>query len=113
MPIASMLVHTVSILTPAETTDRRGSTVKDWAEATTQAGVAAWMHQRSTVEIRDGREARVTSWAAFLPATATITAMDRIVWDSRTFEVAGDPLPAHGGDGSVHHYEVPLKIVGG
>jgi len=111
MPIASMLVHTVSIVTPTTTTDRYGSEVKVWAGSGSSS--PAWMRQRSTLETVEGREARSSDWVAFLPAGTSVTAMDRIVWDGRTFEVAGDPLKAHGRTGEVHHIEAPLRIVEG
>ena len=107
-----MLVHRVTVTAPAAGTDRYGTTVKDWENSTAQTNVPAWMHQRSTTETRDGREARVTSWVAFLGPHVEVSAMDRITWDSRTFEVDGDPVVAFAPEG-VHHVEVPLRIVRG
>ena len=109
---SSMLVHRVDILTPGTGTDRYGSTVKDWAAPVTVSNVPAWVHQRATGENKNGREARVSSWVAFLGPSVNIAALDRIVFNGRTFEVDGDPVPADDMNGA-HHIEAPLRIVEG
>lgn len=111
MTLAGLLVHDVTVLTPAAEADRYGGTVKRWDTATSST-VKGWVSQQSRSENLDGREAQVSGWVLFLHPDATITGKDRVVWEGITFEVDGPPNPASSPRG-LHHYEVPLRVVDG
>ncbi len=111
MTLTSLLVHDVTILTPAEDTDRYGNTVKNWDNATPTT-VKGWVSQSSQTEDSDHREAQVSEWRLFLHPNASITGADRVVWEGITFEVVGPANPAWSPAGR-HHLEVPLRVVAG
>ena len=111
MTLTSLLVHDVTILTPATTTNRYNDAEKDWDNAT-ETTVKGWVSQRSQIEDREQREAQVSDWILYLHPDETITGLDRVVWSGITFEVDGPANPAWSPRGQ-HHLEVPLRVVDG
>jgi head-tail adaptor len=111
MGLTSLLVHDLTIQRPASAADANGFTVKDWDDPT-ETSVKGWIVQLSTTEDRDGREAQVSSWQAYLHAETDVLGGDRVVWGSRTFEVDGTPQHAWTPRGE-HHVEVQLRKVDG
>lgn len=115
MTLTSLLVHDVTILTAASTTDRYNNTVKDWGNAT-ERDVRGWVSQRSQLEDHDQREAQVSDWILYLDAGDPITGANRVRWNDPasavTFEVEGPPNPAWSPRGE-HHVEIPLRVVTG
>ena len=111
MTLASLLVHDVTILTAATTTNRYSDAEKDWDNATS-ATVKGWVSQRTQLEDHDQREAQVSDWILFLHPDATISGANRVQWEGITFEVEGPANPAWSPRG-VHHLEVPLRVVTG
>lgn len=111
MSLRGLLVHDVVIVNPRLGTDRYGNEVKDWFAAT-RTPSQAWVAQRTASEIRDGREALVSSWTIMLPADTDISGLSRVEWAGRTFEVDGEPVLAHTRRGP-HHLEATLRIVEG
>lgn len=111
MTLTSLLVHDVTILTPAATTGRYGDEEKDWANATNST-VKGWVSQRTQSEDHDQREAQVSDWILFLNPDETITGGARVQWEGITFEIEGPTNPAWSPRG-VHHLEVPLRVVTG
>lgn len=111
MSLAGLLCHEVTILRPATVEDRYGDQVKTLTGARRWSSLARVV-QTSRVEDRDGREARVTDWLCYLPASTDITALDRIVWNGLTFEVRGVPNRAPDRR-SEHHVECDLELVEG
>lgn len=111
MGLQSLLVHDITLVRPASTTDANGFTVKSWASAT-ETAVKGWIAQTSSTEVRDGREAQVSTWTLFLNAEADVLGGDRVEWGSTTFEVDGAPQHAWTPRGE-HHVECPLRVVAG
>lgn len=111
MSLTGLLVHDVTILTPASVSNRYGGTDKDWENAT-ETEVKGWVAQQSRTEVIDGREAQVSTWVLFLHPDATIDGTYRVQWEGVTFEVDGPKDPAWTPRG-LHHYEVPLRVVSG
>jgi hypothetical protein len=109
--LTSLLVHDVTILTPATTTGRYGDTEKDWDNAT-ETTVKGWVSQRTGTEDHDQREAQVSDWILFLHPDETISGAARVTWEGMTFKVEGPANPAWSPRG-LHHYEVPLRVVTG
>lgn len=112
MTLVSLLIHDVTIVSPALVANRYGGMEKDWDNAT-DVTTKGWVAQRSTTEeIGGGREAQVSEWVCFLHPDETVEAADRISWGDITFEVAGTVNPAWSPRGE-HHLEVPLRVVTG
>jgi hypothetical protein len=109
--LASLLVHTVTILRAGTTTDRYGNTEPDWDAATSETA-KAWLSQQSRTEDVDGRDALIQVWVAFLPPDVSVSGHDRLVWSGITFDVDGPLLPAWTPRG-LHHYEATLRVVEG
>ena len=112
MSIEALMTHDVIIVRPGTTTDRYNDSVPDWTN-TTRRRAKAWVSQRTASEINDNRDAEVSTWQGFFPATVDLRSGDRVVWGPITFEVDGPPNPAHRPGSGVHHYEAPLKVVEG
>lgn len=110
MSLLSLLVHDVTLLEPASTTDAYGDTVKDWGGATEHETVGR-MVQRSATEALGDREADVTDWTLYLAGDETISHQARVRWRGLLFEVTGAAQPAIRRDPTVHHLEVPLRRV--
>jgi head-tail adaptor len=106
---ASLLIHTVSWIVPTTSTDAYGNTVKTWGSGTSISGR---VEQNKADEPReDGRDAAEREWTLFTNQDG-ISAKDRIVFGSLTFEVEGPPAPTYGATG-FHHAEVHLRLVEG
>jgi hypothetical protein len=115
MTLTSMMVHDVTVVHAATTTDAYGDQAKDWAAASRTA-TRGWVSQTSGSEVLDGREAQVSDWVVFLPARSHgRSGGDRIEWadlPAVTFEVDGPPNPARTPRGP-HHIEARLRVVEG
>ena len=102
---ARLLPHVVTIVTPAAgSADPHGA-------AATRTEVAAWVEQQSRSEaatvLRDGRE---QGWLLVTNHLA-VTALDRVEWDGRTWEVDGPPRPVHTpASTAAHHLEADLRL---
>jgi len=106
---ASLLIHTVTWIVPTFPTDAYGNSVPSYGSGTSIAGR---MEQNRAAEPReDGRNAAEREWTLFTNQDG-ISAKDRIVFGSLTFEVEGPVAPAYGGAG-FHHGEVHLRLVEG
>ena len=83
-----ILPDTCTIQRAARTVDGIGQPVLTWANLAT--GVACRLSQRRAVEeVQGERVLRVTGWVLTLPDDEDVTAADRVVVGSRTFEVTG------------------------
>lgn len=104
-----LLPHTVTVQTAGTTTDRYGNTIQDWsdpAEVTAKARVELVLTQNPN-EVTNGRNDATSTWRIF--TNATLTLRNRIVWDSRTFDVDGEPGPNYDA-ADLHHYEAILRL---
>jgi len=107
-----LLPITVSWVHPGTTTDDYGNTVRDWSEgAVTATDLPVMIEQRRAIEQLDGRDATVTTLVLFTNELA-VEAVDRFVWDGRTYEADGDPWVVYAPDGP-HHAEVAIQRVEG
>lgn len=108
-----LLPITVSWIHPGTTTDGYGNSVPDWSEgaATTTSSLPVMIEQRRAVEELDGRDATVTTLVLFTNELG-IEAVDRFVWDGRTYEADGDPWVVYS-PGGPHHAEIAIVRVEG
>lgn len=85
--------ESVTILTPATTTNRYGRTTvdPDWGNATSTVVEGCLFAPTSTSEDNDGRTAVVTGARLYLPTGTAITAADRVTIRGTTYELDGDP----------------------
>lgn len=111
MLFTTFLARTVTILTPGSTTDRYNNTVLDWA-APTSRNAKAWFAQQTASEDHAQRDAQVTEGTATFSADVGLTPSDRVLIDSTTYEVVGQPHIAWTPRGP-HHVEVRLRAVAG
>ena len=103
--------HRVQLLTAGTTTDRVGSTVESWDEATTEEA-GAFVQPTAGTEAHSSTGTRLeASYFAFLDRP--ITAAQRVMWRGRTYLVDGVPLDIEDGSGRYHHTEARLKLVEG
>lgn len=110
MSLATLLVHTVTIVRAGTLTDGYGDTVADWSTATSTSAKARVAHRSSDEELGE-RDARLSEWVAYFETGTDVTATDRIEWDGRTFEVVGPPNPAPARSSTAHHIEANLREV--
>lgn len=116
-----LLVHSVTLVRPAETTDAYNDTTYDYGPAATRTGIAAWLQQdQRTEQFRDGRDPLDERWL-MVTNHADISGLDRIEWAEHpggavTFSVDGPTEPTYApvsAGNTLHHTEVQLRIVSG
>lgn len=106
------LPHTVILVTPATTTDRRGDSSLDYGVSASRASVPGWMQEQQASETVDDRDVRVSTWRLFSTATPTLNALQRVEWNGSTFEVVGRPNHLSTPRG-YHHTEAELRLAEG
>lgn len=105
-----LLNRSVTWTQPGSTTDGYGDTVTSWSSGTTSATIKARIEQSASAETDDAtRDATATTWRLFTNETG-ISAEDRIVDGSDTYEVSGTPAVVDG-PGGTHHVEAVLRRV--
>lgn len=105
------LPHTVTVLTPATTTDVYGNTVLDWDNATS-ATRRAYMQPTGADEVTQqaSREAQVREYRCF--DNSGFAGTERVTWASLTFDVVG-PSRRWDTPRGLHHYETAMRVVEG
>ena len=119
-----LLVHTVTVVEPAETTDGYNNTTYDYGPGATRtvleadgAGGGAWLQQdERTEQFRDGRAPLDQRWL-MLTNYSPISGLARIEWPDHpagpvVFDVDGPTEPAYTPVG-FHHTETRLRIAAG
>lgn len=110
MSYASLLIDQVTILNEAESeeTDRYGNDVVSDDDGTLYP---ARVVQMAASEVDDlTRDTRTTTYEVYLPKTADVSALSKIVWESETYRVVGDPNRVPGRSG-LHHIELRMEKV--
>lgn len=84
--------------------DRRGTQVRDWANATSiEIGGCSVQPSQSTRDF-DGRTLSVSEeWALYAPPGADIRAGDRVSWRGVDYEINGAPMPWESPTGRISH----------
>lgn len=105
-----LLIHTVTIYPYNDgVEDRYGNPVASWG---TGVDYPARVQQETSAETLINRDTRTSVYTAFLPPTATVSALSKVDWQGRTLQVVGDPDMVDGAIG-VDHLEVVLEVVSG
>ena len=105
MSLLALLPQTATVSRKtAAGANRYGNTKYTWADA---AEYPARLTQLSAEERQDRQ---VVEWKITLPAGADITAADRVVVESDTYEVVSDPYHVRAGR-RVHHITATLRRV--
>lgn len=105
--------HTFTVVTPNVVTDRRTDEQLDYGDTATRVpGVPGWIQQTSSTETVNDRDVRVTRTMLFSDSTPTLTALERIEFNGRTYRVDGPPNHLTDPSG-YHHTEAGLLLVEG
>lgn len=84
--------ETVTILRGASATDRYRNPVVDWANPTrTDVDALAVAPTSATEDIAAGRDATVTTFDLYLPATTDLRPTDRVEVRGAVYDVDGEP----------------------
>lgn len=113
---ASALIHQVTVVAPAETTDSYGDTERDYGIAATRTPLDTFLQQDTRTETYpDGRVVTEQVWTLFTLTDGVLGAYSRVEWPDRglTFEVFGQPEPTYRLAGSFDHVEATLRIAEG
>lgn len=109
---AHILIHTVTRVRAATSTDAYNNTVLSWGETASTLAMTAWLQQDDRAEPRsDGRDPLEQRWLLMTNDT-DIVGGDRVVFGDLTFEVEGPPEPVYTMNG-FHHTEATLRVVTG
>lgn len=115
-----LLIHDVTLVEPAETTDAYNNVVYDYVNGT-RTQVKVWLQQDQRLEqFRDGRDPLDQRWL-LVTNHPTISGHARIEWADHpagavTFEVDGPTEPTYAplsSGSALHHVEAQLRIVNG
>lgn len=102
--------HTLTVLAAGTSTDSRGDEVLTFSEST----VRGWIQQirRPPEETLGDRDERVSRWTLLSTETPNLTALDRITWNEKAFQVDGQPDHLTTPRG-YHHTEALLVLMEG
>jgi hypothetical protein len=76
--------------------------------------VVGYLEQQSSAEFTNNRDTVVGQWVAYLPAGTAISHLDRVAFQSQTFEVNGEPEHAYNPRTRVvSHIACRLTVIGG
>lgn len=84
---------TVKRIRPA-TVERRGSTEPDWSQdkVSEKTITGCSIQPSTTVLSQDGRVLGITdAWTAYFPPDADVAAGDKIMWNSKAYQLMGEP----------------------
>lgn len=85
-----LLQRPITIITPAESVDRYGTTVLNWATATTRV-VLGDLQPKGASEDEEGRSLQVATAVLYLRPNSGLTGHERIRVDDVTYQVIGPP----------------------
>lgn len=115
-----LMPHTVTVVTPATSTDSYGNTVYDYGAGATRTAAAAWLEQNQRALVtQQGADPLQEKWL-MVTNHSPINRRARIEWDGHpsgpiVFELDGQPNPSYNplAPSPLHHTELTLKIVDG
>lgn len=107
--LPSFCNQTVTRIRPG-TTESRGSVIFDWTQVKRLDIVGCSMQPASTSLSEDGRVLGISDlYTLFAPPDADIQAGDRIEFDGKTFEVAGEVRVQPSATGHLDHIQTTLR----
>lgn len=98
---------TITVERPASKS-QRGTTVPDWAHATTHTVSGCSVQLPTTTMSLDGRTQTELAGTVYAPPSADIAAGDRITFNGVRFLVDGEPMPWASPTGRVSHVQVRI-----
>lgn len=87
--IADLLTEACTIQVRSGTANSYGDTILGASGAPVNA--VGYLEQQTTIENLVDRDTTVTKWVGYLPASTSISRFDYITFQSKTFEVSGEP----------------------
>jgi len=114
MSVESFMIEDITILSPANTTNRYNDVIADWSNPI-EINTKAWIIQQNSNEPGQGTRPNqvISDWIMAIRGTVPITSRDRVRYGSLTFEVIGDPRIAKTMIDTSHHKEITLRLVKG
>ena len=111
MSLSNLLLQPLSLQrVAASTTDEYGNAVTGGYGS--PVTVLGYLEQVSSTETQVDRDTIVTEWKCFLPTGTVIGPLDRITYNSQTFEVIGSPASWWNPRTQVEsHFTVALRTV--
>ena len=113
MSIARLMSQPLTVQAMGPTTqDAYG----DWIPGAVGAPVAVsgYLEQSTSVEFVLNRDTTVTTWKAYLPASAAITPLSLVNFDGQVFQVDGQPWSVwNPRTKAVDHIECKLIVISG
>lgn len=97
----------------AVTTDARNNDELDWTSPTTLSITGCRVQPISSTEVMENRYESDVHFRLLAPLGSDVTFLDRIVYGSTTYEVAGAPESHRSPTGAASHDEIPLRLVTG
>jgi hypothetical protein len=95
-------------------TDARNNVGPDWSLTPVSVTLTGCRVQPiSSDEVMDNRYESDVRFRLLAPLGSDVTFLDRIVYGTTTYEVAGAPEPHRSPLGSANHDEIPLRRVSG
>jgi head-tail adaptor len=111
--LARFMVHDLTLLEPATSTNRYGDTVADWsAPPMATYSEKGWLARTGTSEMADGREAITDDVELTVLATSALTETMRVVYRGSTYEVRGSIHRAETPTGTSHLTAQLRKVAG-
>lgn len=111
--LARFMVHDVTLLRPATSTNRYGDTVADWSAPPADTfNEKGWFTRTATSEMAEGREAITDDAELTLMGDSALDETMRVVHRGNTYEVRGSIQRADTPEGT-HHLTAQLRKVAG
>lgn len=104
----SWWTDTITVLRPAQVSSR-GTTVPDWAHATSSYVYNCSVQDMRTSMTLDGRQQTDVDAQVFAPVGSDIQAGDRVTHGGRTYAVVGEPAIKSSPLGGASHLHVLLS----
>ncbi|MGW0933657.1 hypothetical protein [Streptomyces sp. NPDC002666] len=117
---ARLMPHTVTVVTPATSTDAYGNTVYDYGPGASRVSAAAWLQQdQRALVTAQGADPLQEKWL-MVTNHSPVHRRARIEWagspsGAMVLELDGQPSPNYNPlqPNPLHHTELTLKIVDG
>lgn len=109
----SFYTDTVTRQRAVPTADDRNNEELNWTTPATVSITGCRVQPLSSLEVMDNRYESDVTFRLLAPLGSDVTFLDRIVYGSTTYEVAGAPLSHRSPSGAAQHDEIPLRLVTG
>jgi hypothetical protein len=111
--VRTFYTDTVTRQRAVTTTNDRNDDVLDWTTPSEATITTCRVQPLSSDEVMDNRYESDVRFRLLAPRGSDVTYLDRIVFGSTTYEVAGAPLSHRSPTDAAAHDEIPLRKVSG